>query len=223
MLKQKLILLLLLIVIVPGCSVHKAVFVGSGFTVPKTEDTATAIISLTLSGVHDVPFMIYYRGTDESNRSKKGFFPVRHQRDWPVPTTKNMANALNNYSGRLMVMTLPAGNYEFYALVIDDGYREGSWGSGGKYSIPFSLSQGKANYIGNVHFHSGEIGNNLMHLQSESYLFNKTDRDMGLFYDKFPKVDKSDVVLSPTINNVNPNDKIVRMHHGQESSGRRIF
>jgi len=117
-------------------------------------------------------------------------------------------------SGMLFVMALPAGDYEITGFSVVDS----TWGGQvtyyprTKFSIPFSVAEGKVNYLGEI-LMDRIHGPSLLGLRSsESVHFdisNKIERDRALFHEKYPNVSLSWEVVVPRAGHSNPYFRII--------------
>lgn len=126
-----------------------------------------AVFSLT---ANDQPgnFTISYRSAGGETKGTVNLQTLRDPLDWRDPR------------GRLVVIELPAGSYEFYDWA---GLRGRSTE---QFSIPFSIEPGKATYLGNVHFHvvSGLYG---------VRVGDRSSRDLPALFARYPNLQRDAV------------------------------
>ena len=100
--------------------------------------------------------------------------------------------------GALFGFVLPKGEYEFYNfdLFTNLGIIQNNYGAKHDFSIPFTITPGQINYVGEIKF------------SADSSLFvisNQKDRDLPLFKEKFPNLDWNELVIAvPIKGNVIP-------------------
>ena len=100
--------------------------------------------------------------------------------------------------GRLVVSELPVGKYHIYQWQTDvDGFHYTS----PLLSIPFTIEQGKAVYIGGMNINAKVIYP-FMKVEYEHVIKDKSERDLALLKKKYPKLDISN--LKVNISNVMP-------------------
>jgi hypothetical protein len=123
-----------------------------------------AVFSLT---ANDRPgnFTIAYRSVGGDAKGDVSLHTLRNPLDWRDPR------------GRLVVIELPAGSYEFYNWA---GLRARSTD---RFSIPFSIEPGKATYLGNVHFDvfSGVYGVRVS---------DRSSRDLPALFERYPNLQR---------------------------------
>lgn len=91
-------------------------------------------------------------------------------------------------NGRLVVIELASGDYEFVEWRSQSG---NMLYTSKPFSIPFSVSSGKATYIGNIHVAMVEFTG-----LYKVGVVDKKDRDLPLLHSKYPKLRATDVVTS---------------------------
>ncbi len=100
--------------------------------------------------------------------------------------------------GRLMVSELPVGKYHIYQWQTDvDGFHYTS----PLLSIPFTIEQGKAIYIGSLNINT-KIIYPFMKVEYEHMIKDKSERDIALLKKKYPKLDLENFKVD--ISNVMP-------------------
>lgn len=135
--------------------------------------TGTGLVVLSLT--HSTPAAtIDYRSL---GGNKTGAFMtgnVQDKMDWDRP------------KGRLVVAELPVGQYEIHQW--RSGHANVTYTSK-PFSIPFTVTQGKAVYIGNVFLDINELTG----LYRVSVV-DRGDRDIALLLERYKKLNQSDVV-----------------------------
>ncbi len=198
-----------------GCKSHTVIESGSDLFV-NSDGKATVILSVTRGGSFDVPFYLFYRRVGSAAWLQVDKIALLGDDDWHHHHDDNSSKRENSYSGRLVMFTIDAGEYEFYSLNIEDGYAQGRWGSGGDYRIPFSAKEGQINYAGNIHIDYINLNNSVFIIQSTSSLHNEAKRDLAIFDKKFPSAGRDNIVISHYLNNEILSKDIARMHLGVE-------
>jgi hypothetical protein len=182
-------------VLTGGCASFNA---GTDYRPTPNSDRGLAVFSLTGSGIGY--FNIKFRKTPGE---KESFAPSGGtggpKPDWINPT------------GRLVAIELDAGEYEFFAW--EDHFGAGpsqsmativpSPNDPGKlairsrlsktpFSVRFRVSSGAVTYLGNVH----------LELTSDSYtvrVFDRSDRDLPLFHERYSRIRSAEVQKSLSI------------------------
>jgi len=168
-------------VLLSGCAKE----VGGDYALDEGKNTGVMVASLTRSGLGaGFNLFVRLRGVGHRYDSRVAVTDAFVSSDWGCPFALRIAE--HEACGRLAVVELQAGEYEFYAW-------EGSSGntrikSQQPFSKRFRITAGKAVYIGN------------MHLAVESYSYgvrvsDMRDRDLPLFHSKNPKVAQGTVLV----------------------------
>ena len=179
------IILLCFILSLLGCATSRVLSPDENYT-PKEESTdSIAILSLTKSGLKDIPFKLAYRGIDQENRSISGKISIYGKKDWEVDLDSNIIPK-GKYEGKVFALKLPQGQYEFYDFIIEKGYQDARWRGGKEFSIPFVVSGGKAEYIGNYHIWSQDTDG--WGISYEWFQSDERIRDIPIFKEKYPSI-----------------------------------
>jgi hypothetical protein len=98
--------------------------------------------------------------------------------DWENPRT------------RLITTELPAGSYEIHKWVHVD--MRGVAEPDESFTVPFTVTPGRATYIGNVHVALGES-------RYAVRTFDRSERDLSLLFSRYPALQREslDVTISP--------------------------
>jgi len=179
----KYLLLIILSLFFTACSHKYELIVDKQYAVEKDVDNGLVIVSFTASGLENIPFILSYRGAQESNKHIFGHIPIIGEYDWEL-SRKKTVTAKDNYKGRLIVLKLPAGSYQFYSMNIDDGYQDAEWLGGGGLSLPFKSSLSAIEYAGNVHVWSRHKGVD-SDVTYNIYDGDERIRDIALFRKKY--------------------------------------
>jgi hypothetical protein len=148
--------------------------VGKAYSLDETEGKGVAVVSLTRSGFSGSSMFVLLRGVDNDYRQKVPVTDLFASRDFgkarlfgDIPEDKP--------SGRLAIIELPEGEYEFYSFSGSHMYAIR------QFSKRFRVIAGQAIYLGNMHFS----------LERGSYNIKITDmcdRDLPLLYQKNPNI-----------------------------------
>ncbi len=99
-------------------------------------------------------------------------------------------------------MTLPAGKYRFYTFSILRGTGVGYsvWEPREDFSIPFTVTAGKAAYLGEIRM-VPHLGRNIFGIPMPAggnfNFVSNQQRDIALFREKFPGIDPATIVTRP--------------------------
>jgi hypothetical protein len=132
------------------------------------------VLVMSMTYTPDSPtFTLVYRPVGTTDRDALVSNTIPHPEDWKNP------------AGRLVVIELPAGQYEIFQ------WAGNALESRRPFSVPFTVSTGKATYIGNVH----------VEVRRERGTFQVTvtdnsDRDLPLFHGRYKNMKSTDVVTS---------------------------
>lgn len=176
----------LILFLVASCSVNREV--DDNVVLEVNKNKSLVFLSLTRSGTRDVPFYLMYRGVEENNRFVKGEISLLGIDDW-VSSSVGPTTSKGDFEGRIVVLSLPVGKYEFYALIIEDGYQNAEWSGGGRFSYSFVSSDSTVEYAGNVHVWSREKDEDY-DISYEYYRSDERVRDVPLFRKKSPEIEK---------------------------------
>jgi len=143
--------------------------IPAGYGLSPASGRGLAVFSLT---ANDRPgnFTVSYRGVGGEPKGMVNLQTLRDPLDWRDPR------------GRLVVVELAAGSYEFYdwAGILTTSTE--------KFSIPFRVEPGKATYLGNVHF---EVLDQTYGIR----VSDRASRDLPLLFERYPNLQR-DAVLT---------------------------
>lgn len=146
------------------------------------------IASLTRHGYQDLSFFVQIklRGIGSKYEGKVNVTgDYVSEDDWACPNFSNIP--ANKPCGRLMVIELPQGDYEYYSWI--GGSNNSTIKPKKDFSKKFTVVSGKAVYIGNIHI---GIGGRRFSMAVQ----DKQDRDLELFLIKYQNIKKEDIVVS---------------------------
>ena len=132
-----------------------------------SDEAGMAVFSLTSEGVLS-NFFLRYRGESNGDVTQ---WTVQNPRDWE-----------SNPRGRLVVLKLPVGEYEFYELrtpltVVSEK----------DFSIPFEVRSGRVTYLGNVSVIVPDYE------RFSIQVFDAFERDIALFLSRYRNISAEDV------------------------------
>lgn len=180
---------LLLAALLGGC---RAVNVASGYTLDPGKDTGVAVVSLTRAGLPSrFNMLLKLRGVDGDYRNSVPVSDAFASADWRCPFFGTATE--EEPCGRLAVIELRQGLYEFYSWEGDTG-TGGSVRSIGEFSKRFRVEAGKAVYLGNVHF-SVETPRWFQGTY-RMRVIDMRERDLALLRQKVPTITPDRVVVS---------------------------
>lgn len=182
----KCILVLFFSLFLWGCTGWHQINYDPSYNVEQDKNYGLVVISITHSGANDIPYKLHYRNHDKNKKHIKGQINIIGIKDWQ-PTTYGPTTSKSSYQGRVVVLKLPPGQYEFYDLIIEDGYQEASWYTQSNISIPFISTSGNTEYAGNFHIWSQE-NNEEYGLSYEYYHSDERIRDLDVLRNKFPNI-----------------------------------
>lgn len=168
-----------------ACSSHQ-LKKGSNYQVNDDKENGLVVVSFTKSGIKDVLFLLQYRGIGINNKDIVGQITFEGGYDWNAARKTMLTTSKGSVTGKVVGLKLPAGQYEFYDLHIQDGYRSAEWDSCAEFSMPFVSQSSKTEYAGNVYVWSEDRP-----FESLSYQYFRSDerkRDIPLFREKFPNI-----------------------------------
>ena len=176
----------------------RATNVGSGYSLDPGQSTGLAVVSLTTSGLpRRFNMFLNIRGVGVDY---KGSLPVTDlfaSADWRRPLFGTAT--VEDPCGRLAVIELRQGEYEFYSWQGGTGSAPGSRGgvrSTDGFSKRFRVLASQAVYIGNIHF-SIEPSRFLTGQGTGTMtISDRRGRDLPLLHAKHPSVTPDRVVVS---------------------------
>jgi hypothetical protein len=115
--------------------------------------------------------------------------------------------------GDLKSLTLPAGSYEMvnFSMVVSSPYGYTSWSAPQDFSIPFTVTPGKATYLGEIRMLPRKAKNIFgINIQAGGTfeIRDMSTRDVPLFQARFKDVDPAAIVISPMRSGTAPADLV---------------
>lgn len=185
----------LVVLLAAGC---RTVNIASDYAIDPGKNSGVVVVSLTRSGLPSgLNMFVNYRGVDVDHRSAVPISDLFASADWRCPFFGTSTEA--EPCGRLAVIELQPGEYEFYSW--EGGSSSGPGGMtmnvrSGPFSKRFRVLPGKAVYLGNLHF---AVQGPVVPFGGSRYMMKISDlreRDLGLFYAKHPNITPDRVVVS---------------------------
>ena len=180
---RELPVLALFAVLLAGCA---STNVGKEVFLDETKGTGVMVASLTKT----TKFKMFakLRGVDTTYKEAVHVTSEFVTSDWGCPFFGIIPE--DKPCGRLVIMELPQGEYEFYSW---EGSLSGGLGTfivkpRQQFSKRFRVTAGKAVYVGNIHF-SG-IGED-----TSMKVVDMRERDLALLYRKSPKIKPENVLI----------------------------
>jgi hypothetical protein len=183
---------LLLVSVLTGCG---AANIERGYSLDGRKGTGVAVVSLAQSGIAgNYATSVSLRGVENSYDDSVPMSNRIVSMDWSCPLFA--AASEDAPCGRLAIIELPQGEYEFYSWIA-----RGNLGPGVStefrptklFSKRFKVFAGKAVYLGNFHI---MVPTGLFR---GAYRIKTTDmqqRDLPLFYQKHPNITSESVFVS---------------------------
>jgi hypothetical protein len=184
---------MLLVSILSACATN----VGGGYSLDPGRSTGLAVVSLTASGLPTrFNLFVNLRGMDTAYKRSIPVTDFFTTVDWRCPRVGTATEA--EPCGRLAVIELRQGEYEFYAWEGGTGAPgvRGTVRSKEEFSKRFRVLAGQAVYIGNIHFaitppqFLTDQGTGTMKISDLRV------RDLPLLHEKHPRVTPDRVVVS---------------------------
>ena len=177
--------------------------VGTDYAVDETKGTGVLVASLTRSGQSGFNMFVDLRSLDGKYTNAVPVTDLFFPSDWGCPLFGEIPK--EQPCGRLAIIELPQGEYEFYS------WHGGSGGGPGtiridvrsvhEFSKRFKITAGKALYVGNINFAldtgftKGLLGLPVPKYTYKMEITDKRDRDLTLLYQKNPKIVPSMVIV----------------------------
>ena len=176
-------LFVLVSLIQTGCS---GINVKKTYSLDGTSGAGVLVASLTQSGVpsrYGTHFSI--RGVDNSYKGTIAIFDVLASADWRCPMFGSSTE--DAPCGRLAIVELPQGEYEFYSWGGAEGFGNRVEAEQ-EFSKRFRITAGKATYVGNVHLsaHRGSF---------DIKVLDRQKRDLDLLYQRAPTITADQVLI----------------------------
>jgi len=182
------------IVFLTSCS---SANIKSDYSLDENNETGLLVVSLVRSGEGNFSMFADIKGINNKYNDSIPITDLFASSDWGCPMFGEIPK--DNPCGRLAVIEMRKGEYEFYAW-------HGSQGSNftirstKKFSKRFKIYSGKATYIGSIHFIIGrkETGQYLLGMPVKKPVFNieisnMQERDLSLFYKKHNNISREKV------------------------------
>jgi hypothetical protein len=187
------------IILFCGCGTTN---VGSGYSLTPDSDSGLAVASLTLSGVSaDYTLTTFLRGVDSDFDQSVPVLDASTSQDWDCPFFRVPTPGYP--CGRLAVIELSPGEYEFYSWRAKATSRSAGTTTviqPPDFSRKFTVLAGKAVYLGNIHMSPKGPGPNKKSPAQDNddliWILDTRERDLALLFDKYPKLSPDDVVVS---------------------------
>lgn len=165
-----------------------------------TKGKGFVVISVTVSGEPIDTLSVYWRGVDNNYKGSIAGTNIFLKDDWNESNSWDRITE-DNFHGRLAVIELPQGEYEFYAHVAQLDFKEVSKidTEDNEYSKRFEVIAGKAVYVGNMHFsfekkHKGGFA--FWGYLWKMEIDDMQERDLTLFYQRNPKITPDNVAVN---------------------------
>jgi hypothetical protein len=166
----KIIISIFISIILTACATSN---VASGYSMDAKSSKGILVLSLTANDEID-NFFLRYRNIQTSTQGAFSLHDFKNPADWVSP------------HGRLVVIELDEGPYEFYTW---DSPHPARVSALREFAIPFRVHPGKVTYLGNFHID--------LSLAQRKYKFLQNDmqqRDIALLNKKYPKL-----ILDPSV------------------------
>lgn len=159
-----------------GCA--SAPNIGKDYSLDEAKGKGILLVSMTRSGDRGFNMFVDLRGVDNKYDQAVPVTDLFASLDWSCPITET-----SEPCGRLAVIELPQGEYEFYSWHggSSNGKISTSVKAMNEFSKRFKVTSGKVVYVGNVHL---AIGGGRFAMR----ISDKRDRDLPLFSSKYPKI-----------------------------------
>ena len=184
---KKSLYLLPLLLFLTGC-ITLTLNVSKDYSLIGNEDVGLVIVSLTQSGQRIKNHNYLYRGITNKIKGSLPATNIHINNDWePSKTSPQVA-----YIGRLAVIELPKGEYEFYSWKgnIDIGITMWRIYSSNEFSFRFKVIPGRAVYIGNLDMYLDieKKRSDIIIRNIDIKIYDMSYRDLILLYDKYPQI-----------------------------------
>ncbi|MCG8457944.1 MAG: hypothetical protein MI919_16830 [Holophagales bacterium] len=135
-----------------GCAMNN---VDPGFSLTGQTQTGVVVVALTQTGLpKGFDMLLEFRGVGHPYRGSLAVSDRLYALDWPCPISK-ISNT-ERPCGRLAVVELPPGEYEFFSWRAGSHHATTSYSttvrSREKFPLRFQAEAGKAVYLGNIEF-----------------------------------------------------------------------
>jgi hypothetical protein len=175
--------------------------------VPKT-GTGIVVVSLERSGSVDAALLLKLRPVGRGFRQMMPLDVIQSARDWsalarePAGVNQLIYATVEAPVGRLAVLELPAGEYEFYQWqgdtllwsLISPDYAVYS----DPFAVRFTVAPGKVTYAGGLQLELPKyIPPGLMVGQYRLHTVKMDERDLALLRSKYPFIAKQEIAFAP--------------------------
>ncbi len=212
---SKKVVCFLVVLFLGSCTSYGPVASSSSYTVGS--DKGLVVMSITRSSTFDVPFILQYHAKGDISWLPAKEIPTLADDDWEDLAIENGSEDYDKLSGRLVVFESKPGRYAFDNMIVEDGYEQARWGNAGDYFVPFDVDAGKVTYIGNVHMQYTNLNNTAYIIKSDFRLFDESARDLKLFAEKFPSINKSLIKQSEHLGSNVSSESVVATYFGVEN------
>lgn len=176
-------------------------------SVPKA-GMGTVVVSLERSGSVDASLLLKLRPVGRSFRQMVDLDVIQAARDWsalarePAGINQLVYATVEAPVGRLAVLELPAGDYEFYQwqgdtllwYLISPDYAVYS----DQFAVRFTVAPGKVTYVGGLQLELPKyIPPGLMEGKYRLHTVKMDERDLALLRSKYPSVAKQEIASAP--------------------------
>ncbi len=190
-----------------ACSSHKIVLPSDTYDVGAKPGHGTVVMSVEQKGLHRVPFSLLYReaGSNKllstSSISLPFGYRYKSNKTDTLDVVKNYSQEYGhlsekNHENSFHVFKLPAGQYEFYGMYIEDDYKQGTWIPVKNFSIKFDVNASKATYVGNIGIETSTIDNDRYIVKSVLSRNNHISEDKQVLSKLFPSINLNKLVES---------------------------
>lgn len=178
-----------------GC---RAINVSSDYSLDAGKTTGLAVVSLTMAGLpSSFNVFVDFRGLDVDHESSVPVTDLFASSDWDCPLLRVATDEAP--CGRLAVIELEQGEYEFYSW--QGGTSSGPGGftstveSVEDFSKRFKVLAGKAVYLGNIHFSIEQPPFGIGMGRYRMTVADQQARDLPLLHSKYPLLTPAQVVV----------------------------
>lgn len=173
----KKIVVTLCIALLAGTGACAKLNVGGRYTMDAASGQGLAVFSFTANDRVSNFYLQYHAMGGAKPRGDITLWTVQNPLDWRDPR------------GRLVVIELPAGEYELYNVAGPAL----QFSASEPFSIPFTIEPGRVKYLGNVHV--------VIETTLSAFWIRVTDRaalDLGTFLERYPRLSTDDVDVAVT-------------------------
>jgi len=195
--RLKLSMAILLSVLLFQCGAKN---VGKDYSLDDSQGKGLLVVSLTKSGIIGYNINAHFRDVNNQREFHLDVAPT-FGLDWKGPSLeearKDRYIPEDNPIGRLALLELPEGEYEFYKW--RGNLSNTSFWTNKNFNKKFKVVAGKAVYIGNIHAHFERTGNPLIPFrfpyELRTEITDESERDLKLFHQKCQKINSDQVML----------------------------